>query len=124
VVAGLDDRYTEQDDLDAALAGRPAGVTTLLLAHDPVVGEDAARRGIELVLSGHTHGGQFGLPWLGRHVNLSLVTRQPRGGLRERDGCYQHVTAGLGTTGPPLRLGVAPEIALVRLRSAQRRAAG
>jgi predicted MPP superfamily phosphohydrolase len=117
VVAGLDDRYRGEPDLDATLAGRPSGVPTVLLSHDPYVGEDAARRGVQLVLSGHTHGGQIGIPWIGDRANLTLVMRQPRSGLHRMGDTQHYISSGLGTTGPPLRLGVPPEIVLLVLRS-------
>ena len=72
VVAGLDDRYSGRDDLDAALSGRPAGAPTLLLSHYPDFFERAAAAGVELTLSGHTHGGQIGLPF------LEIVSTSPR----------------------------------------------
>jgi predicted MPP superfamily phosphohydrolase len=117
VVAGVGDRRSAQEDLDAALAGRPPNAPTILLSHDPAVGDEAAARGVELVLSGHTHGGQFGLPGIANRVNLTPLMGQPRSGLRRRGELWQFVSAGLGTTGPPLRLGIAPEIALLVLQS-------
>jgi predicted MPP superfamily phosphohydrolase len=116
VVAGVDDRYSGRDDLERTLAGRPAGVPTVLLVHDPAVATEAAGRGVALALSGHTHGGQLGLPGLSQLVNLSVLSGQPRSGLRRVSGMWHFTSSGLGTTGPPLRLGVTPEIAVLVLR--------
>ena len=117
VVAGLDDRYTGTADLDRTLSGRPSDAPTILLAHDPYIGEAAAERGVQLILSGHTHGGQVGIPWIADFVNLTMLMRQPRSGLHEIGPTQHYISAGLGTTGPPLRLGVTPEIGLLVLRS-------
>ncbi len=115
VVAGIDDRFTAKADLDRTLAGRSLDAPTLLLSHYPDFFEEAARRGVALVLSGHTHGGQIGF---GDRLNLATLSRQrPRGLVRSGPSAL-YVNAGLGTTGPPLRLGIPPEIAVLVLRAA------
>jgi len=119
VVAGLDDRYTKKDDLLRTLAGRPEGVPTLLLAHYPETFADAQRHEVALVLSGHTHGGQIGVPFFADRLHLGTFTRHSGRGLYRRGASALYVSAGLGTTGPPLRLGIPPEIALLILRSAR-----
>ena len=117
-LAGIDDTWTKRADLDAALEERPAGVPTVLLAHDPERFGQAAERGVDVVLSGHTHGGQVALPFLGRFVNASKLAHEFHIGLYEKGDSTLYVNGGLGTTGPPIRLGVAPSIALIRLRAA------
>ena len=117
VVAGIDDRMTGKDDLDATLADRPRHAPTVLLSHYPDFFEDAAARGVDLVLSGHTHGGQIAVPFMARRASLSALARQARHGLHVRGASRLYVNAGLGTTGPPFRLGIAPEIAVFVLRS-------
>lgn len=116
VLAGLDDAYTDKADLDATLSGRPEGVPVVLLAHYPDFFPAAARRGVSLVLSGHTHGGQIGVPFLADRWNLARALRQLGRGLHYAGESQLYVSAGLGTTGAPIRLGVAPEIALLVLR--------
>jgi predicted MPP superfamily phosphohydrolase len=118
VVAGLDDWSTDRDDIDRALAERPSGAPTVLLSHYPEFFEEAARRDVDLVLSGHTHGGQIGVPFAARRMSLSRLARQHAPGLHQRGRTRLYVHAGLGTTGPPLRLGVPPEIAVFVLRCA------
>lgn len=116
-LAGLGDAYTGKDDLDATLA-RCDAEPTVLMAHYPRFFDDARRRGVGLVLSGHTHGGQFGVPgWAGR-LNVATALGQPSAGLFEEQGAYLCVSAGLGTTGPPMRIGVRPEIVEITLRVA------
>ena len=104
--------------LDRTLAERPDGAPTVLLAHDPALFPSAAARGVDLTLSGHTHGGQLGVPFFARRLNLARVmTRFPSGFYREGASTL-FVNHGLGTTGVPIRLLVAPEIAVLTLRRA------
>lgn len=117
-IAGIDDRWTKRDDLDAALRGVPEGAAVMLLAHDPASFPEAARRGVSLVLSGHTHGGQFGLPGWFERVNLARVITRFTAGLFYVDESALYVNRGIGTTGPPVRVGMWPEVSLLTLRSA------
>ncbi len=117
-LAGIDDTWTKRANLELALAERPAGVPTVLLAHDPERFGSAVERKVDVVLSGHTHGGQVALPFLGRLVNASKLAHEFHIGIYRRGDSTLYVHGGLGTTGPPIRLGVAPSIALIRLRAA------
>ncbi len=110
---GVDDLLVGRPNLDAALAGADAPV--LLLAHNPDVAFEAARRGVALMLSGHTHGGQIRVP------GLPVLVRQSR--YRLDEGRYRVgpmdlvVSRGLGAAGLPVRLGCPPEAVLIRLRA-------
>lgn len=116
-VAGIDDRWTKRDDMAAALRGVPEGAAVLLLAHDPASFPEAVRRGVALTLSGHTHGGQIGVPGLFERVNLArIITRYTAGIFYEADSAL-YVNRGIGTTGPPVRVGMWPEVALLTLRA-------
>jgi predicted MPP superfamily phosphohydrolase len=117
-LAGVDDRWTRRADLDAALSERPDGVPTVLLAHDPEEFLAAVERGVDLVLSGHTHGGQVAVPFLGRFINASKLAHSFHVGVYTRSASTLYVHPGLGTTGPPMRLGVAPVVARITLRAA------
>jgi predicted MPP superfamily phosphohydrolase len=117
-LAAIDDTWTRRDDLALALRDRPSGATTVLLAHDPARFDQAAEAGVELVLSGHTHGGQIAVPFLSRALGLANLAHRYRVGFYTRDRSTLHVSPGLGTTGPPLRIGVAPEVTILVLRSA------
>ena len=115
-VAGVDDTWTDRDDMERALAARPAAAPVVLLAHDPALFPDAAARGVDLTLSGHTHGGQVALPGFAKQVNLARVMTRFTTGLYRSGSSILYVNRGLGTTGPPLRLAVRPEIAVITLR--------
>jgi len=116
-LAAIDDTWTRRDDLAAAMRDRPKGATTLLLAHDPNRFDAAADAGANIVLSGHTHGGQIGMPFLTRTLNLAHITHRYTIGFYRRGRSVLYVHPGLGTTGPPMRLGAAPEVTILVLRA-------
>lgn len=117
-VAGIDDTWTRRADVGRALSGRLPGAFTLVLAHDPSLFLDAVREGANLVLSGHTHGGQVALPFFPRLLSLARLTHRFYLGLYREGNAALYVHPGLGTTGPPIRIGVAPEVAILTLRAA------
>jgi predicted MPP superfamily phosphohydrolase len=117
-VAGVDDTWTGRHDMDKALEARPAGMPTVLLAHDPALFPEAAARGVELTLSGHTHGGQLGVPFFQRRWNLARLITGFTSGFYTQGASTLFVSHGLGTTGVPIRLLVPPEIAVLTLRRA------
>jgi len=117
-LAGVDDTWTRRANVGLALAARPAGVPVVLLAHDPVLFPEAARAGVDLTLSGHTHGGQLGLPFFSKRWNLARVFTGFTTGLYQAGASTLYVNRGLGTTGPPIRIAVPPEIAVLTLRPA------
>ncbi|GGM30152.1 membrane protein [Micromonospora sonchi] len=99
-------------DYAAALGDRDPSRPVVLLAHQPVAAVEAAKYGVDLQLSGHTHGGQI-VPF-----NLLVALQQPVvSGLGEVDGTKVYVTNGAGFWGPPVRVGAEPQITLVELRS-------
>ncbi|MFC8299946.1 metallophosphoesterase [Micromonospora orduensis] len=100
-------------DFAAALGDRDPSRPVVLLAHQPIAAVEAAKFGVDLQLSGHTHGGQM-VPF-----NLAVRLEQPVvSGLGEVDGTKVYVTNGAGFWGPPVRVGAEPQISLVELRSA------
>jgi uncharacterized protein len=115
-LAGIDDWSARGDSdlLARALAGRDAERGLVLLAHQPRGIDAAVRSGVELQISGHTHGGQI-VPF-----NLIVAAAQPyvRGLHRHVEGGQAgqiYVSRGTGYWGPPLRLGSPPEIAKIVL---------
>jgi uncharacterized protein len=117
-VAGIDGRITTPAGVGDALKSCAPGAPIVLLAHYPWVFGAAAAAGADLILTGHTHGGQLGVPFLGQRYNLARLTGQRSRGLVYSGKTAMYVNAGLGTTGPPMRLAVPPEIALITLRRA------
>ncbi len=119
VVAGVDDTYTRRADIARALRGREPGLPVVALAHDPQLFTELARCGAALVLSGHTHWGQLALPFVAERVNLSRLSYRYHAGLYSSGASTLYINPGLGTTGPPVRLGAPPEITVLRLHRAE-----
>lgn len=114
-VGGLDDAFTGRDDLPATLAAlRGLSGPRLILSHSPDPFADPAPD-VFLMLAGHTHCGQVSLPLVGPLSTMSdYGDRYACGVVRER-GRTLVVTAGLGTSGIPLRLGAVPDMWLVEI---------
>jgi predicted MPP superfamily phosphohydrolase len=85
----------------------------ILLAHNPKLAIPSAEAGFDLMLSGHTHAGQF-FPWT---LVVKMIHRPHYGGLSDEGNMKVYVGPGTGTWGPPVRLGTTPEIALITLVS-------
>lgn len=114
-VAGVDDLNNGRPDLDAALRDIPAGAPLLLLSHNPDVWLDPRAHRADLILAGHTHGGQIRLPLLGAwyRQGTHLPRGQAAGWFREGKAAM-YVTRGLGESFP-YRFGAPPQAALIRL---------
>ena len=114
-VAGVDDTWTDKNDLPRAVANAN-GKFTLLLAHDPNLFPQAVEEGVALTLSGHTHGGQLAVPYLTRRFSLARVITPFAAGLYQIGKSMLYVNVGAGTTGPPVRLGARAELTLLTLK--------
>ena len=115
-IAGVDDLSRGRPTLDA-LPPPEARDFTLLLAHDPDQAEKARRAydAVDLVLSGHTHGGQVRLPFLGALKNPSEHQELYEEGLRRRPWTQVYTSRGVGTVHLPIRLLCRPEVAILEL---------
>jgi uncharacterized protein len=112
-LAGLDDGWSGQPDLEQALADHDGERPVVLLFHEPDLGHDLVAQGrVWLQLSGHTHGGQVRLPRLGA-VILPEFGRQYEQGLYRVGPGWIYVNRGLGTTMAPVRFQAPPEITLL-----------
>jgi uncharacterized protein len=116
VFAGVTDpvgRGSHAQDPDRALLGAPRGAVKVLLAHRPQTAAHADRLGVDVQLSGHTHGGQM-FPF-----NLFIKRFQPIvAGLHRVGRTWLYVNRGTGYWGPPSRLAVGGEITVIELRVA------
>lgn len=113
-LCGVDDYMVGKTDLGAALRGSFPDEMKLLLAHNPVLVRQAARRGVDLVLSGHTHGGQVKLRDDEKRI---LPKRRLTAGLHRRKETQIYITRGIGTVVVPVRYQCPPEISLIELRA-------
>ncbi|MEU5028467.1 metallophosphoesterase [Streptomyces milbemycinicus] len=113
-LAGVNDIAGEDEgqgpDFKAALGDRDPARACVLLAHQPVVIHDAVDHGVDLQLSGHTHGGQM---WPGNYV--AELANPTAAGLERYGDTQLYVTRGAGAWGPPVRVGAPPDITVVEL---------
>ena len=116
-LAGVDDTMVGLEDLPLALAGAKADEMKLVLAHNPIIMRRATRASVDLVLSGHTHGGQ--ITWRSERSASGRPRRRLLRGLGRRGETQIYVSRGLGTVVLPLRYGCLPEVSLLELRAAE-----
>lgn len=119
-IAGIDNTGYGQNygDFGKALGTKNHSYPTVLLVHDPTNWDQSikSKTDVELMLSGHTHGGQMGLEVFGEIVTPARIKYKQFAGLYQYGDQYLYINRGLGTTGPPIRVGVNPEITLLTLR--------
>jgi len=113
---GVNDLWSRMCDLDRAFAGLSPSLPHIVLAHNPRTVERLAGRRCDLMLSGHTHGGQILLPGVGRPT-LGRKAGRFAAGMYHYHNTYLYVNKGVGF-GFRLRFGVRPEVAVFTLRLA------
>jgi predicted MPP superfamily phosphohydrolase len=115
VLAGVEDMLMSHPDIRRALEGTPAHACTILMSHCPDVADEAKHHPVDLQLSGHSHGGQIRLPFLGHVIT-------PPGAKKYVDGWYRldrmqlYVNRGIGTTLLPIRFCCRPQISVLEWR--------
>ena len=117
-VAGVDDLWTGTPDLDVALRGIPEDQPRIVLSHNPDVAEHQPDHRVDLMVSGHTHGGQVRIPLLGAPIVPSSFGQKYAQGWVDGPGYPVFVTRGVGVGGIPIRIGVPPEVVLLELHRA------
>ena len=117
-LAGADDWGWGQADFARAVRGLDVSRPTVLLSHEPMALDVPETRGVSLILSGHTHGGQVALPLVGAPVAYVWKHLKYLRGMYEDDGTQLHVSRGTGMIGAPIRIGARPEVAVLRLQRA------
>ena len=115
-LSGIDDWTWNAVDWPRAFAGLKAETPTILLSHQPTVLDLVQTQNVSLILSGHTHGGQVRLPFLGAPARWATNDLKYDRGLFRRGDTQLYVSSGTGVIGLPVRLGVRPEIAVLRLK--------
>jgi predicted MPP superfamily phosphohydrolase len=121
VIAGTDNTGFNQKfgKLTQTFDGISKETTSILMAHDPSYWKmEILDSGLaDLTLSGHTHGGQIGIELLGEAYSPAQFVYEQWSGLYMQQDKYLYVNRGLGTVGPPIRVGIPPEITVITLRS-------
>jgi predicted MPP superfamily phosphohydrolase len=116
-IAGVDDIWEGKDKLDVVLGKLPAQGAALLLAHEPDFADTSAATGrFDLQLSGHSHGGQVVVPFLGP-LRLPPYGKKYPAGLYQVGGMLQYTNRGVGMISPHVRFNCRPEITLFTLES-------
>ncbi|MDH4615900.1 metallophosphoesterase [Brevibacillus sp. AY1] len=117
-IAGVEDVLHGSPDLARATANIPEGQTVILLAHEPDYADRAAQYPIHVQLSGHSHGGQVRLPWIGHILTPPLARKYVQGLYRvgENNHLQVYINRGLGTTILPVRFFCRPEITVFTLQ--------
>ena len=123
-LAGIDDaHFYEAGDIRKAVSQISDGEFSILLSHTPEVYHQAAHAGVDLMLSGHTHGGQLCLPGSIPIVLEAVLPRRMGAGAWEYSGMKAYTSVGVGTSQLAVRLNCPPEITLhVLHRGAEQRA--
>jgi predicted MPP superfamily phosphohydrolase len=124
-IVGIDDPVTGRHDLDQAFAGLPAGGTRVVLCHCPEQLDEIAARGADLVLSGHTHGGQINVRGITDRIFRKAGRRYFNRGFYEVGGTLLYVSSGVGFSGVRVWAGqgTQAEVWVFSLRAAARVAA-
>lgn len=121
ILVGTDNTGFKQNfaRLDKALNGVVEDEATILLAHDPTFWDMqvVGKQPIDLMLAGHTHGGQFGVQMMGVDWSPAQYIYKQWAGLYQTGQQQLYVNRGIGTVGPPLRIGIRPEITHFTLHS-------
>lgn len=117
-LAGVDDVASGNDDLSATLAGADGADLVMLLAHSPDVLDESQADRADLVLCGHTHGGQLRLPWIGSPWAPVWRDRRRSSGLMRAGRALCYVNRGVASA-TQARLNCRPEVAVLTLRRGQ-----
>jgi len=117
-LSGIDDWSWNATDWSRAFSGLNTKTPTVLLSHQPTVLDLEPTNNVALVISGHTHGGQIKFPFFGAPASHFTADLKYARGLFRRGDTQLYVSTGTGVIGLPVRFGVRPEIAVLRLRRA------
>jgi predicted MPP superfamily phosphohydrolase len=116
-LAGIDDAHHYRvDNIEKAVANIPSDAFSILLSHTPEVYRHAAHAGFDLLLSGHTHGGQICLPGSIPITLSSVLPRRFGSGAWKHDNMVGYTSVGAGSVVVPVRINCLPEITLHHLQ--------
>ena len=117
-LAGVDDWGWGKADFPRTMNGVDTARPSVLLSHEPMALDVPETRGVSLILSGHTHGGQIVLPFVGAPAAYVWEHLKYLRGVYESEGTQLYVSRGTGVIGLPVRIGARPEVAVLRLQRA------
>ena len=118
IIAGLDDVWENQNDIEKLVSGMPPNIPAVLMAHEPDIADEISQTGLfGLQISGHSHGGQIRLPFIGAPLLPRLGRKYPDGSYQVKD-MIQYTNRGIGMVDVPIRINCPREIALFTLHAA------
>ncbi|WP_010649599.1 metallophosphoesterase [Oceanobacillus massiliensis] len=118
ILAGIDDVMLGKPDLESTLQNTNPDLFTILLAHEPDYADHAAGFPVDVQLSGHSHGGQVRLPFIGHLYTPAFAEKYVQGKYDlESEGLTLYVNSGIGTTRLPYRFLCRPELHMYTLHS-------
>lgn len=115
-VVGVDDPHTKHHNLKRALKGIENNTVKILLAHSSEIMQDLSEGKVDLILSGHTHGGQVKFPFIRPFWNPTIYRGKYNRGLFKIKDYFLYVNRGIGTDILPIRFNSSPEITLITLK--------
>ncbi|GKU77348.1 metallophosphoesterase [Paenibacillus sp. L3-i20] len=116
-IAGIDDPWVGKPNIDQALLHIPQDACTILLAHEPDFADEYSRLPIDLQLSGHSHGGQVQIPFIGPLYTPPYGSKYSQGLYQIPDSRLQvYTTRGIGTSRMPIRFHCRPELTVITLK--------
>lgn len=116
-LCGVDDHMLKRTDLAAALHGSFPDEMKMLLAHNPVIFRQAIKYNVDVMFSGHTHGGQVKIR--DKEKKILAHRRKLTSGLHEWKNTQIYITRGIGTVVLPVRYQCPPEISLITLNATE-----
>jgi predicted MPP superfamily phosphohydrolase len=122
-IVGVDDpHYYQCQDLEKAFSEVPLNGFTILLSHSPEIVADIGQTKVDLCLCGHTHAGQIRLPLVGPVFTHSRASRKYVSGLWRHGNTIGYTSSGAGSSGVPVRFNCPPEVVLLTLTRAKKKA--
>lgn len=113
---GVEDPYVGESDIEKAMKGTDEKLPSILLAHSPEIFRKAKKKDIDLILTGHTHGGQIDLPFITKLILPLKHSKQYKEGLFKENSTFLYVNKGIGTTILPARFNSPPEATVISFK--------
>lgn len=114
-IGGMDDSLLGQSSVSETLSYRKKYDYSLVLTHEPDMADELVGKNIQLILAGHSHGGQIHFPFF--QINNVLAKKYVRGAYTLNDNTKLYVNTGIGTTHVHARFGVVPEIVSITIKN-------
>ncbi|MBL7053754.1 metallophosphoesterase [Patescibacteria group bacterium] len=114
---GVDDPHTRHDDFQLASQGISKQAVKILLAHSPEILRDIKSKQVDLILTGHTHGGQVRIPFVPSFWIPSIYRSKYDRGLFIVKKMFLYVNQGIGEAALPIRFNCSPEITIIKLKN-------